>query len=731
MSAVTSLDGDRAVAPTPFWFAGAALGLLFVRPLGGLAGGLPIPLPGIWEQAVLLFLAGVGCIAASPWKGPAALFLTAAAVNILSQAVHLPGGLPWLILLMVVEAAVPELVPIGWCLLWAVLPAFAAELLGEPLAPVLQLLLTVFCGIMAWRTGFDRWQRPPEKALSGFFLLVGLACGATFVLVRPPQPGPFDPHSTRVIIDERAGSSESARTDAPRENGHHILYDILSEAGVQVFLATESAPLPVAGSDIVRIVILPDRPLAQGLAEEWLRGVHAGEGLLVILDHTDMDGAAGRLTPLLGRLGLTDGFSTIAWPGVPAPACGISGCLGRIDGYPGTGGALRPPPHWLPSSLSLAGPHPLAWIDHAVEAICGSPAAPLNAQMDRAGLVQAGSRPVWTGAWGEFGNGRWAVLADSSWFQNTQIAQNIPFLHRLLALLATGPDPFRPWIPPLALALALLGLARRYRIAGKPALPAGLILGLALSLWAERQVAPPHALLPQRPQASLALPSSGLHQLTARQSSSFDTNLDTLCELLLTNGWLPSILSPKAQPDGNARLWILPPSDLPPSPVLLKRIEAQTAKGANLLLWVDGTAQTGQTLLRRFGFDAPTDITARLPWATNTLGLADRALPGPHRLLASASLPAGIATAPLWSDLPYPLLGGDAWFCRSDGRPVVASRSFGKGLVIAITDPLFFTNGALHVPGTLDDPVKRAFVGDLLAFLLPRSTAIPSGEAKR
>jgi hypothetical protein len=254
---------------------------------------------------------------------------------------------------------------------------------------------------------------------------------------------------------------------------------------------------------------------------------------------------------------------------------------------------------------------------------------------------------------------------------------------------------------------------------------------MALTLWTESQAAPIRPLLPLRPRAALALPSSGLHELTSRQPSTFRTNLDALCELLLENAWLPVILPSNAQHSGDAHLWILPPSDLPPSHALLKRIETQTAAGAGLLLWVDGTSSTGRSLLNRFGFDAPADVTLRLPLATNTLALPDRALPGPHQLTASSTLPAEIASAPLWSDLPYPLHHGNAWFCRPDGQPVVASRLFGKGLVIAVTDPLFLTNGALHVPGTLDDPVKRAFIARLLRFLHPRPAANPGKEAAR
>jgi len=718
-SAEINREYIRAVPACPTWLAGAALVFLFLRPVAGLSGGFPFVLPAAWEHVSLLLLAFAACMAATSWKGLAGILISTAALNVLSSAIPVPAGIPWLFLLLIAEAVIPELVPPAWCLFWAALPAFSASLIGEPLSPGFLAISLALCGMMVWRTTLDRWRIPEQKSLSGWFLLVGLACGATLILLRPPLPEPLNPQATRVIFDERAGSGESSLGSEPSRNGHQILYNILTEAGIETVRITDrTAPLSPA-SKTIRIVILPDRPISPERSREWLEGLQNGEGLLFVLDHTDMDGAASRLSPLFARLGIADAFTTVDWPGQTLPGCGISGVLGNITGHPGTGGSLKPPVLWFPAAITSAGPHPLVWVDQSSGVIPGSPSADLNNQLGQQTVRTSGINPSWLGAWGRFGNGNWAVLADSSWFQNDQIAQNLPFLHNLLSLLSSGTHNRLPWAPLFAILISLFGLARHYRIVGKPALPAGLIIGLAFALWAERQMIPTTPFL-KRPPAIVLLPESGDHQLSARQPDSFYSNIDTLCSILLESGWEPYIQSSIERIPASHSLCILMPADKPTSKPTLERLDSLLDSGANLLLWVDGHSDTGKSMLRRYGFTAPAGNELMLPWASNSLGLPEHAVPGPHQLMPTGSMPAGIASGPLWSDRPYPILNGDAWYRRSDGLAVISHRSFRNGSVIAVSDPTLFSNGALHVPDTLDDPAKRTFLNSLLRALLTR-----------
>ncbi|HNW36593.1 MAG TPA: hypothetical protein PKM25_16770, partial [Candidatus Ozemobacteraceae bacterium] len=392
-SAAINKEYIPTVPACPTWLAGAALVFLFLRPVAGLSGGFSFVLPAVWEHVALLLLAFAACMATASWKGLAGILVSTICLNLLSAAISLPIGIPWLFLLMVVEAAVPELVPPAWCFFWAALPAFSAGLAGEPLSPALLLIASALCGAMVWRTTLDRWRFPPQKALSGWFLLVGLACGATLILVRPPLPEPLNLRATRVIFDERAGSGESALGSEPTRNGHQILYNILSEAGIEVS-QIPGTPAPSSfASKTVRIVILPNRPISAKLSEEWLERLRTGEGFLFILDHTDMDGAASRLSAVFTRLGIADAFTTVAWPGQLLPGSGISGVLGNMTGHPGTGGSLEPPMLWFPAAISSVGPHPLVWVDQASTIFSGSPSADLNTQMDQQSIRIPGVNP--------------------------------------------------------------------------------------------------------------------------------------------------------------------------------------------------------------------------------------------------------------------------------------------------------------------------------------------------
>ncbi|HNW36727.1 MAG TPA: hypothetical protein PKM25_17445, partial [Candidatus Ozemobacteraceae bacterium] len=260
-------------------------------------------------------------------------------------------------------------------------------------------------------------------------------------------------------------------------------------------------------------------------------------------------------------------------------------------------------------------------------------------------------------------------------------------------------------------------------------LPAGLIIGLAFSLWAERQMIPNTPLL-KRPPAVVLLPESGDHQLSSVQSESFYTNIDTLCSILLEGGWEPSIQTAVEQIPASHSLWILPPADKPASKAVLHRLDNLLDSGANLLLWVDGHSDAGKAMLRQYGFAAPVGNERMLPWTANALGFPERADPGPHQLSSAGSMPAEIASGPLWSDQPYPILNGNVWYRRSDGLAVISQRSYKKGSVIAVSDPSFFCNSALHVPDALEDPAKRRFLNSLLRFLLPRNVIRGNHESE-
>lgn len=687
----------------PPWFFGLAAILLTMRPACGLFEVSSWPVPAFWEPVFLVLLLLGTLLVAPGIRLFAAVSAWGVSLALIHLAIPMSGIYSWLFLLAFVEGLAPETAPMFWCLSWAALPAWHGALFGEPLCTPLLGLFVVYCLIAAYRTTLPRWVLSNQHS-AVIDLLIGLGLGG-LLFALPPMASPAS--IPPVVFDESHASSESAEGSDFLLNGHQQLAQWLTRQNIPVSFSHDLTTGIPSGSLIISI--LPTKPLRPDETTTLLKHVEQGGKLLLITDHTDMDGASSRLSPLLQKLGLGLRFDTLAWPGAGAPVTGISRAMGNIHGFPGTGGTIDPPQFWLPYWLWPWGPHPLVWVNGAVQPTAGIPSSALNQQLATTDKGIGSTYPLWTGAWGMLGKGTWACFSDSSWFQNGQFPQNAEFFQRLVNLLQAPPLSPQPLATLFFLILFFRFFALSYRLLKKPLLPLGIAIGI--SFGAVLANAPtPAELEKETSTACFILDRRSPVGVTSMQPDTFLRNVDGLLDGIFRAGWRLSFLDPEQQVVKKADLWLLPPTDSPTAGAFLVQVEMQVKNGATLLLSGDYDIPASRKLLAAFGFQLEPTPARYFLCDNNDLGLPQKAqalptalTPASHTLLASW-------TGSLWSDEPTPVYGGEPLFVRSDGLPVIAARRLQDGWVIAIGDRHFFSNSAIEIRGKIDDPVKKTFI---------------------
>jgi len=691
----------------PVWFFLLTAILLMQRPLVDLSVFPSWNIPGNFEEIVFATLFFTILIKTSSASFALAFAVWGGISFLLGCSYPVGETLKYLIFISIIEAIAPSISPWIWCVFWSAIPAFSWKIIGEPLPATLLTgisIASIMCAYYVIR------RRNPLRTTPRYLLQVfsGLALGAFISSLLSSATPVSRQDLPKIVFDEAHFSSESALGKTPMPNGHQEMAAILTDCGFSVsFLENSLAGNIPSGS--ILISVLPARRYADEDKQAIVSHVAQGGGFLAILDHTDMDGASSRLSPVLTQFGITPAFDTISWPGCKGLAAGFSRAL-STDGFPGTGGSLVKPAFWIPSFMNETGPHPLAWIDASAKPSAGTPASPMNRQMSSPEKSISTTGPTWIGSWGKFGEGRWTVFTDSSWFQNGQVRQNIRFMNATISLLKNGvPRRSLPYLI-FGTMLCFMCLYKMMRVNGKPLFPLGIIAGaLLISHISEVSARNEQPMLMQPTACILELPDSTYH-MTAQMSESFSFNLDVLADGLGRAGYLPSRFRPGTDSIVKHDLWILPPSDSQIPDDLSTIIKNQVTDGAGLLILGSHNFAGSRYNLEYFGFQLETSHQRQFIFDENPYGLPDKAKEGPFSLSPTPHELLGSWSQPLWCDWPVPVYGGEALFTRSDGCPVVSSKILGKGRIIAVGDEIFFSNKALEIHGVLEDKDKKAFI---------------------
>ncbi|MBF0544597.1 MAG: DUF4350 domain-containing protein [Candidatus Riflebacteria bacterium] len=699
---------------TVVFFASSAI-LLLLKPFLMVSGILFFTFPEGWEYLVIAAVV-VGKMLFSP-KYDFFLGLLIWAIVFYNLNISYPSSLDLslFLLLFFVELLSPSTSPEHWCIFWLSIPSFSEKIFGEPLCPILQASLIFITFLLALETTLPTRSKNSQhplfmETLSGF--LAGL-----LVVFLYPIPSSQPNTQQKIVFDEFHGTSESSLPEMA-SNYRHVKFSLWLKKN-NFLTAFRKTPFDEnVSTDTIYISILPTLAFDPGEGKKILRFVENGGKLLLISDHSDMDGASSRFTPILSTFGITPAFDTITWPGVLKGRFGVSSVLGNVTPRPGTGSGIMFPHFWFPSAFSLNGPKPLLWINGTSLSVQGQSDASLNFQMGSDESSHSTLQPLVTAAWGKFGAGKWAFLSDSSYFQDSQFSQNIDFANGLIKLLS-NPDPFQ--LPTAVIIFIVLLVVFCfpffYRSSSSPFFFLAIFAGLLCGNPLEGRLFPSQA-RNQPLQAFMVCNKASLSGVTADQPKSFFSNLDEMLEIVHESGWETHLVdSIKAIPRQES-LIILSSGINELSQNEIKRLERRISSGSTLILFAEPQNPEMNDLIATFGFSISQDVEDYYPWQRTHLNLIEKAEYPPYRCFAVPHPDFTGWDSQLWSDFPVPVFGGKAILKRSDDKTIAAINTHKNGKVILFGDNTFFTNHVLEIKGILEDKTKKKYLKWLMEKIL-------------
>ncbi|MBF0410435.1 MAG: hypothetical protein HQM10_24025 [Candidatus Riflebacteria bacterium] len=691
------------------FFAFSALILLF-KPLMMLSGMQFFSFPPGWDlMALALVIIGKFVIRPAYDYFAGMLFWVFACV-VIDLTFPSISYSSLLVLMFCMELFAPNYSSENWCVFWLGIPAFSGILFGEPLCPILQVFLVFICFFLALETTLPNNKKSSRNTL---FVesLTGLLAGAILVFLSPVASS--STNYPEIIFDEYHKSSESALPERNSSCSHEKFFNWLKRNNYKASLRDKPFGTDISTSSLY-ISILPQQPLDPGESSQIVEFVNRGGKLIFITDHTDMDGASSRFAPILASFGVTTGFSTVSWPGVTSPFTRISSMLGGSKPFPGTGADIIMPRFWLPSAISASGPRPLIWLDGTTNAIPGAADAPLNMQYAAEGTSPNSSQPLFAGVWGNYGKGKWAYLADSSYFQDSQFPQNIQFAQALLSLLSSNSEPFRIHLVLLLVLIIVIvaGFHFFYRNHGNPFFFFALIASLAATNYYEsntRGKTPDVKKNVSYQKAVLYSTGTAKSGVSADRPANFMDNCDELLSLVYDSGFETSvnrsIMKISTRPD----LLITAPGTTYIPKLELKKIDEMVKSGSSLILFAEPESDEFCEMIASFGFSVSRDPEEYYLWQKSQFGLHEKAEIPPYKCF-SVSAPSFTGwETPLWTDFPVPIYGGKPLLKRSDEKAIAAMTDYGNGKVFLFGDKTFFQNRALEIKGKLEDKTKKQY----------------------
>ncbi len=708
-----ALSAEEPVWKTPLWFFALGVCLLLPRPFLSLAGSIPLVVPAGFEPYAAVFLACVGLLfplsrrSVSIFAGWTILFF------LLDRTLLVPDSTRWLALLLLCEMFHPEKVPSVFCLGWLTMPLWLPTFLGEPGSPLLQCIMLFTAIFGGWKTMQPNWTLVGRRDYSVHFvsgLLLGFLIQTIYPIPYWPAKQPLPPIHLYNLHDPRSTTPD----DGQLPHGYRRFSEYLhTRLGAEVkihepqAIATDmtvvasepgvppSNPAALSSPATNALIILgpPAEPMSSEEIRRLLQHVAGGGRLLVFLDRGDLLGGSTRLAPLLAELGVTPEIDTVVWPGHREPGTGFSRALGGVSGFPGTGASLLLETSLWPSAFSPRGPHPLVWAQRSTLAHPDLPFRTKEPHLPISPITRSFSGSTCLGAWGSLGSGRWAVLADSSWFHNPRLAVNLPFLHALLTLLC-GELQTRYYVFWLGLlASSTILFLATYRTLGKWLFPAAMILGMMFAQWQLNLTYQPLP-FPKGIRAGILTIDTQDCQLSSEHPDSWPDNLDSLFEHVFAAGLLPTAEPCRSSLLPERELWIAPPQREPLATPIRHVLREQVQNGSTLLLIIDPTVPAGRQDAQFFGFSLPED-----PWldlASGTYRTPDMpTFRDPIPLRTASAAQADIGSATPMSEAPFAVFGGSSLMLRPDRQSVFAAISVGKGRIIACSDPTLFTNRRL------------------------------------
>ncbi|MBI4863259.1 MAG: hypothetical protein HY815_23790 [Candidatus Riflebacteria bacterium] len=574
----------------------------------------------------------------------------------------------------------------------------------------------------------DRLSRLPSWLPLGLALapLVGLA-----IDLGRPKVGP-------VLFDAGHGSTEGVEIDSlPSDRraspppGHGALLGLARRLGYEVGRVTGALDEESLKRASVLVVLLNRRPFEPAERRLIERFVDRGGGLLVVGDHTDIDGTSSAMNPLLAVFGARLRFDSV-WRRLDAGVRDI---------------------HVLPHALTLGLRRLHSSVGASLDLRAGtlepvvvggaalfSDAGDASADGNLGDGVRSDGEPVGDltlAAAGRHGLGRVVVLPDSAYLQNEVIPPNREFAARVLWWLSRS-EPFR-WARPARAILSWVFVVLTILLAmtaspSRPIVPVAALIGAALAFAAgaaaARQVARVGRAGPPSPAAESTVVVDLAH---GNRCSFFWTRGAEGAERDSMDVWLREVTARGFDvtfhdpPDGPIddpalrRAWLLVMAD-PQRPLARSEIEAVRrfvrAGGRLLLLWGPGSGSPGTALLDAFGL-----TVSQLPVgvARPMLYADEFALRLPYKIgtFPVATVTRGVSVTALETVVPVdPVeVGGGEPLLTALGRTVAVVKREAAGTVVLLGDREHFTNFAFEAGANEVDLGRVRFLADLMSFM--------------
>lgn len=480
----------------------------------------------------------------------------------------------------------------------------------------------------------------------------------------------------------------------------------------------------LAGPAVI-VTAMNHRPHGPAERAAILAAVYGGCGLLVVGDHTDVEGTSSAVGPLLADLGARLGFDTV-WRRTEGALPDVT-----VLPHPLTEG-MRRLYFSAGCSLDLSSPawKPLVVADGTLFADGGRPDADFRLGDGVAGpgermggLVLAAARP--------YGLGRVVLLGDSAWLLNGVIPANAHVARRLLAWL--GRTERSPLLAALggacAVAMtlcvgALLVLHRRRPWVTAPLLLAGMALAVVVASMGAAVAAGRDRMPLRRPEVLVDLAHGNRCPFFWSSPGAGTETLDRVLREVGARGFSPVFLEPGDGP--------LTPRRLERAVALIvvaPRRSFEAAEVGAVDAWVrnggrcgvlvgPGGAEAVASLLAPFGMGAESDplgihepmlfaglLPVELPWGD---------APFPEAQVVTGSGVTDLATVVPVD--PVEVRGGRP-VLTALGRPLMAVADAGRGRVLVLGDARHFIDGALADPDGGVDEARLRFLGQVLAWL--------------